>query len=106
MVWTKPQKSDTQFYLPDDQVQIYTDHMIPFLCCKEAERFDKMESEFAKRFPETAHYFTKFATLIEESQETIFHVRDFLLYYLEKELFFLTDQEAEKLVGHAIYRSY
>lgn len=98
---SKPQKSDTQFYLSDDQVQIYTDHMIPFLRCKEAERFDKMESAFAKRFPETAHYFTKFATLIEESQETIFHVRDFLLYYLEKELFFLMDQEVEKLVGYA-----
>ena len=35
---SKPQKSDTQFYLSDDQVQIYTDHMIPFLLCKALSR--------------------------------------------------------------------
>ena len=60
-----------------------------------------MADALSARFPETARYFTKFAALISESPETIFYVQDFLLYRLEKEIVFLTDDDARRLVEHA-----
>lgn len=98
---SKPLKINEHFFLLDEQVQIYTEQMIPFLRCKKEARFEKMADALSARFPETARYFTKFAALISESPETIFYVQDFLLYRLEKEIVFLTDDDARRLVEHA-----
>ena len=58
---------------------------------------------FGQKFPETGRLFNDFLKEVNADEESKYHVVDFLLYRLTKELIFYQDCELEDLISHATF---
>lgn len=85
--------------LSDSQIEYFTEKLNTFVNCEQ----ETLYIQFCDRFPETDRLFNKFLTEINMDEDARYHVTDFLLYRLNKDLFFYNDSELEDLISHATF---
>lgn len=90
--------------LSDIQIEHFTNVLLSFA----DNTYSTLYEQFSTKFPETARLFDKFIHELNTGKETIneefrYHLTDFMLYRLTKDLFLYTDIELEKLISHATF---
>ena len=81
------------------QIETFTQKLTAFITGTPATLF----TQFEKTFPETTRLFNKFSEEIKVDEESKYHLTDFLLYRLKKDLFLYTDNELEELISYATF---
>lgn len=116
----KPTLLQGKILLTDSQAERFSMELTSFL----GGTLETLYEHFKKRFPETDRRFHKFLNELNEEnkkvkkkeqnkdkkqiefmvdEETKYHIIDFMLYRLEKDLFFYKDSELETLISHATF---
>lgn len=94
-----PEKIDGKVILTDEQIELYADRMEIFLTTEAT--YENILKLFERKFPMTASYWKKYAEKRQCSDDVKFHVCDFLLAYLTKDLALYSDSEASQLINLA-----
>ena len=92
-------KENGKIMLSDDQIERFTKNLSTFLDDNE----DSIYERFKDKLPETYRLFNNFLSETEVDEESKYHIIDFMLYRLSKELFFYTDNEMEELLSDATF---
>lgn len=85
--------------LSDAQIERFTKELNIFINGTQTTLY----MQFSKKFPETDRLFNKFLAEISVDEEFKYHLTDFLLYRLTKDLFLYNDAELEELISHATF---
>ena len=85
--------------LSDAQIERFTKELNIFINGTQTTLY----MQFSKKFPETDRLFNKFLAEISVDEEFKYHLTDFLLYRLTKDLFLYNDTELEELISHATF---
>ena len=85
--------------LSDAQIERFTKELNIFINGTQTTLY----MQFSKKFPETDRLFNKFLAKISVDEEFKYHLTDFLLYRLTKDLFLYNDTELEELISHATF---
>lgn len=97
----KPSVEQGKVMLSFEQVELFTAPLLEFFKTDEDTKHIKIISLLTKKFPETSEKFNEFVEEAKVSKETVFYVADFLLYYLKKDLFLMSDSEVSALLTQA-----
>lgn len=79
-----------------EQINILSEKLQHFLSTDESSKH--LLKRLAERLPETAKYLNKYFEIKKVDEEDMFYLTDFLLFYLNKEVFFCTDKDVEELL--------
>lgn len=93
--------SEGKIMLSDKQMDIFRKPLIDFLKAGSTQDILILSQRFYETFNTTSKYLNKFFIEISATEETMFYIRDFLLYELDKEIFLYTDKEVSVLVEKA-----
>lgn len=92
-------KKNGKIILSDEQIEFFTDKLTPFLGNKDVSIYEY----FKEKFPETYKLYNIFQSETQVAEETTHYIVDFMLYRLNKELFFYSDNEMEELLSNATF---
>ena len=92
-------KKNGKIILSDEQIELFTDKLTPFLGNKDVSIYEY----FKEKFPETYKLYNIFQSETQVDEETTHYIVDFMLYRLNKELFFYSDNEMEELLSNATF---
>lgn len=97
----RPEYVSGKVLLTPEQIALYSDPLEVFLSTEAStEALFKMLSD---KYPETAQHFERFCKDVSVSDDLQFYVLDFLLAFLEKDLFLYKDSEVKDLVHRAAF---
>lgn len=85
--------------LSPEQINVLAEKIQQFLCSDASSNL--LMKRLAEKFPETAKYLDKYYKVCKVDEEDMFYLTDFLLFYLNKEIFFCTDKDIEVLLKAA-----
>ena len=92
-------KKNGKIILSDEQIELFTDKLTPFLGNKDVSIYEY----FKEKFPETYKLYNIFQSETQVDEETTHYIVDFMLYRLNKELFFYSDNEMEELLSNVTF---
>ena len=95
----RPAFENGRYWLTDLQIERFTHELKLFF----HGTADDLYKRFSQEFPETDRLLIKFSKEIEMEEETRYHLVDFFLYRLKKDLFLYRDSDLEELISHATF---
>ena len=85
--------------LSDNQIERFTQELNIFMEGNQITLYER----FNGKFPETYRLIHEFLVEMNTDEEIKYHLIDFLLYHLVKDLFLYNDNEIESLISHATF---
>lgn len=82
--------------LSPEQIDILSGKLQAFLSPEDSS--ERLMKQLSEKLPETAKHLAKYYKARKVNEEDMFFLTDFLLFYLNKEIFFCTDKDIEELL--------